>query len=218
MKALLAGVLLALSSAAVALADNPTVRITKEDQAKAEAALFKVADFGAGWKGGPKTPDKLTSPNCPGFDPKESDLTVTGHAEAQFTLPHYGIAVGQDTQVLQSADDVTSDFSRSITSKLPDCLAYQLKSGSKGQITNVAIHPLTLQSAGDHFASYRAVISININGRRSKFIRDFVFMGVGRFEFSIFVDGPMQDGTQLVPFEQALVRKLVHRTTGGNVA
>ena len=44
------------------------------------ASLLRLHDFGAGWTGGSETPSKLTAPSCPGFDPKESDLTVSGHA------------------------------------------------------------------------------------------------------------------------------------------
>ncbi len=80
---LFAGVLLALVCAAAALADNPTVRINAADQAKADASLLRLKDFGVGWAGGPKTPSKLTAPSCPGFNPKESDLVVSGHAEAR---------------------------------------------------------------------------------------------------------------------------------------
>src|SRR5438876_12443951 len=84
-RTLLAAALVALVCTAAAFADNPTVRIVKADQAKAEASLLRLHDFGVGWAGGSRTPSKLTAPKCPGFDPKESDLTVTGHAEARFT-------------------------------------------------------------------------------------------------------------------------------------
>ena len=44
-KSLLAGVVLALAFAAAAAADDPTVRIVRADQLKAEAALLKLKDL-----------------------------------------------------------------------------------------------------------------------------------------------------------------------------
>src|SRR5213079_1645723 len=117
-KSLLAGVVLALVGAAAAAADNPTVRISHADQLKAEAALLALKDFGVGWSGGRRTPSKLTAPKCPGFDPKESDLTVTGHAEARFAYARGSVVFDQDNQVLKSASAVRTDFARVIQPKL----------------------------------------------------------------------------------------------------
>jgi hypothetical protein len=210
-------VLLALACAGVARADNPTVRINGADQAKAVSSLVRLKDFGVGWTGGPKTPSKLTAPNCPGFNPKESDLVVTGHAEAQFAY-HGQVILNQDTQVLETSGAVKTDFSRTVQPKLPGCLAYQLKSSGKGQVTNAAVRTLALPRVGDVSAAYRAVITVRVNGKSGKFIRDFIFFGQGRLEYSLVVDGPMAEADQLAPFETAIARILVKRALTGNVA
>jgi len=217
-KPFLAGVLIALVCAAGAAADNPTVRIDQADPAKAVAALAHLTDFGAGWTGGQKPAGKLSAPNCPGFDPKESDLVVTGHAEAHFVYSRAGVTFDQDTQVLETPAAVKTDFSRTIRPELPGCLAYGIKHGSKEKVVSVAVHPLGLPANGDVSAAYRATIVFRVNGKLVKWISDSVFVGTGRIEYSLNVSGPAALGGQFVPFEQAMVQILMKRAPGGNVA
>jgi hypothetical protein len=215
-KSLLAGALLALVSAATAAADDPAVRITHADQARAEATLLQLRDFGVGWTGGKRAPSKLTAPKCPGFDPKESDLTVTGHAEARFTYARGSVVFSQDNQVLKSAKAVATDFSRVIRPQLPRCLAYQLKSSDK-QIVSAAVRRMSFPNLGDSTAAYRATIVVRVHGRKITFVRDFVFIGIGRLEYSLAVDGPQVLGRQLLAFEQAMAENLVKKA-GPSVA
>jgi hypothetical protein len=217
-KPLIVGVVVALACASAAYADNPTVRIAKADQAKAEQALLRLHDFGVGWTGGKRTPSKLSAPNCPGFDPKESDLVVTGHAEARFTYGRGGVIFDQDTQVLESSQAVATDFARTIQPKLSGCLARQLKASGKGTVVSVDVNPLTFPHVGSVSAAYRASITVRSHGRLGRIVSDFVFFGQGRFEFSLNVVAPAFEAGQLVPFEQAMVEKLVSRAATGNVA
>lgn len=221
-KAFVASVLLAFLCTGSALADNPTVRITKTDQARAVAALLRLHDFGVGWTGGPRTPSKLTSPDCPGFDPKESDLTVTGHAEARFSYSSGGVIFDQDTQVLESQQAVAQDFQRTVTPKLPGCLKYQLVSSGKGEVKSAQVSTLTFPHVGDVSAAYRATVVIESGGHDAKIVSDFIFFGFGRLEYSLNVVAPAAEADQLSAFEQAMVQILVHRANaaggGGNVA
>jgi hypothetical protein len=214
-----ASALLALACAGAALADNPTLRINAADKAKATASLLTLKDFGVGWTGGPKTPSKLTAPSCPGFNPKESDLVVTGHAEARFTYARGLVIFDQDSQVLESANAVKTDFARSVQPKLADCLAYELKSSSKGSVLSVSVRKLVLPPVGNISAAYRATMVIKTTtGRTAKWVSDFVFVGQGRFEFTINVVAPASESDQLGPFETAMAQILVKRAPTGNVA
>jgi hypothetical protein len=217
-KALLATALLTLVCAAPAFADNPTVRISKGDQAKAVAALLRLRDFGAGWAGGPQKPSKLTAPNCPGYDPKESDLTVTGHAQARFTYSPGGVIFEQDTQVLESQQAVATDFRRTVTSKLPGCLEYELKASGKGEVQTVQVNQLSFPHVGNVTAAYRAYVDVHTAGHQAKIVSDFIFFGVGRLEYTLNIVAPAIEGSQLSAFEQAMVQILVARAKGGNVA
>lgn len=218
-KALLIGVVLACLGATAALADNPTVRISKDDQARAVSALLKVTDFGAGWTGGQTATSKLTQPNCPGYDPKESDLIVTGHADARFSY-RGAVIFDQDTQVLANSQSVLTDFSRAIRPSLTSCLAYQLR-GPSQKVRSVTVKQLTFPKLGSVSAAYRATELLNVGGHWVPFVSDAVFIGVGRFEFSLHVLAPASLSNQLTAFEQGMVQTLVKRanaTGAGNVA
>jgi hypothetical protein len=215
-RSLLAGILVALVGAAAAAADSPTVRISKADQAKAEATLLQLKDFGVGWTGGKRTPSKLTAPKCPGFNPKESDLTVTGHAEARFTYARGSVVFDQDNQVLKSADAVTTDFARVIRPKLTDCLAYELKSSDKS-VVSASVRKLTFPRLGDVTAAYRGTVVLRIGGRKVTFVRDYIFIGIGRLEYSLAVDAPAVLSRQLLSFEKAMAENLIKKS-GASVA
>jgi hypothetical protein len=216
-KVLLAGMLLALVGAACAAADDPTVRISHADQMKAEAALLQLSDFGVGWTGGRRTPSKLTAPKCPGFDPKESDLTVTGHAEARFAYARGSVVFDQDNQVLESEKAVATDFARVIRPKLKDCLAYELKQSGKGQVVSVVVRELPFPKVGTSSAAYRGTMVVRVGGRKVTFVSDFIFIGQGRLEYSLNIVAPAVLGGELVSFEQSIAQKLVKKA-GANVA
>ncbi len=217
-RALLLGATLALACAGAARADAPTVRIRQADQSKATQALLRLSDFGAGWTGGATTPSKLTALRCPGFDPKESDLVVTGHAAAHFAWPKGGVTIDEDTQVLATAADVRTDFRRTIGPKLPGCLAWELKVGGQGRVRSVRVRRLAFARIGAVSAAYRAEITVAVNGRVGRFIRDFVFFGIGRLEYSLVLDAPTFQSAQLAPFEQDIAALLVRRSPAVNVA
>jgi hypothetical protein len=216
-KVFIAGILLALVGAATAAADDPTVRISHADQVKAESALLQLTDFGVGWTGGKRTPSKLTAPKCPGFDPKESDLTVTGHAEARFTYARGSVVFDQDNQVLKSEKAVATDFARVIRPKLKDCLAYELKQSGKGQVVSVVVRELPFPKVGTSSAAYRGTMVVRAGGRKVTFVSDFIFIGQGRLEYSLNIVAPAVLGSELVSFEQSIARMLVKKA-GANVA
>jgi hypothetical protein len=216
-KAFVAGVLLALVGAAGAAADNPTVRISHADQLKAESALLRLTDFGVGWTGGQRTPSKLTAPQCPGFDPKESDLTVTGHAEARFAYAKGSVVFDQDNQVLESEKAVATDFARVIRPKLKDCLAYELKQSGKGHVVSVSVRELPFPKIGTSSAAYRGTMVVRAGGRKVTFVSDFIFIGQGRLEYSLNIVAPGVLGHELLSFEQSIARMLVKKA-GANVA
>jgi hypothetical protein len=206
---LIAAALIGFTFTASALADSPTVRITSADQAKAVALLLHRADFGAGWQGGRSSTTALTAPNCPGFDPKESDLTVTGHADARYTFPPDAVEVDQDVQVLTDAAAVQTDFARSISSQLGQCLAYQLR-----QVPNVVdatVAQVHYPPTGQVSAAYRAVITSRAHGRVERWVTDYVLIGEGRIEYDLTVIAPFSAEDMLFRFEYQLAQLLVHR-------
>ena len=213
-KPLLAAALIGLVSTSTALAaivDAPTVRITPADQAKARAALLRTTDFGAGWGGGPIKTSQLSPPNCPGFDPKESDLVVTGHADARYRTT--GIELDQDVQVMKDAAAVQTDFARSISPKLAKCLAYQL--GKLKNVVGVHVERLPFPPTGDVSAAYRAEIDLQTPKGRGTLLSDYVFFGKGRVEYEFTVIAPVGARDQLAQFEHELAQGLLRRAASG---
>ena len=208
---LIATALIGLTFTASALADSPSVRITSADQAKAVALLLRRTDFGAGWTGGrvPTTP--VTAPNCPGFDPKASDLTVTGHADA--TYKFQGVEVDQDVEVLADAAMVEKDFKRSISPALGQCLAYQLE--RLPHVTSANVVRVHFPPIGQVSAVYRAYISVRKDGQAGTVLSDYVFFGEGRVEYEFTVSAPVSDSDQLMRFEFVLAKILLARAATG---
>lgn len=212
-KSLLAAALVALASAAAALADSPIVKIKSADQTTAVSALLRQADFGAGWTGGQTKATKLSSPSCPGFNPKESDLVVTGHAEAKFAFQQAGVQLNQDVQVLLSPASVQKDFARTVKPQLAGCLAYQLRQA--GNVVAVTVARIEFPPLGAVSAAYRATIVVRGTNGSDKFLSDYVFFGAGRLEYSFNVIAPVGSGDQLVRFESALAEILLRRAAAG---
>jgi hypothetical protein len=208
-KPLVASALLALLFAAAALADNPTIRIDADDQAWASGSLLRAGDFPPGWHGGETKPVKLNGTGCPNFDPKVSDLVITGHANASFANRRAGVQVSLDSQVLQSAADVRTDFTRTMQPALADCLAWQLKKGPN--ITSVKVERIDFPKLGTVSAAYRGVITVKTRTGTAKVISDFIFIGDGRLEYSLNVFAPAGLLPQLLFFEADMARIIVKR-------
>jgi len=208
-KSLVALALAFLFATPGALADNPTVHIVDADQSRAVSSLLQLKDFASGWQGGQTKTHTLSAPSCPGFDPKESDLVVSGHADAQFTYPRGSVTFNQDVQVLHSDGAVRTDFSRTITPKLPACLAYQLHKAK--DVVGVKVERLAFPSLGSVSAAFRATLTLKAGTRTVKVYDDFVFFGVGRVEYAINVLAPAALGKQLAPFESTMAALLVKR-------
>jgi len=118
--------------------------------------------------------------------------------------------------VLKSADAVTTDFARVITPKLTGCLAYELKSSDKS-VVSATVRKLAFPRLGDVTAAYRGTVVLRVGGRKVTFVRDYIFIGIGRLEYSLAVDAPAVLSRQLLAFEQAMAQNLVKKS-GANVA
>jgi hypothetical protein len=210
-KSLVAAALIGLTFTASALADGPAVKITSADQAKAVAALLHRTDFGAGWTGGPVKTTPIAPPNCPGFDPKESDFVVSGHADARYVSQVAGVELDQDVMVMDSAASVLADFKRSISPKLAGCLELQLE--KLPHVTSAHVLRVPFPPIGSVTAVYRAMINVRSGTKRGTLLSDYVFFGDGRTEYEFTVIAPPGVRDQLSRFELQLAQILLHRAS-----
>ncbi len=208
-KSLVAAAFFGLIITATALGDAPTVRFTNADQAKASAALLKHVDLGAGWDGGPIPASPLTPPNCPGFSPKESDLVVTGHADARYTFKEAGVELDQDVEVMSSDDAVMQDFARTISPQLANCIGFQLE--QTANVTGVSVARVPFPKTGAVSAAYRAMLEVRTPQGQGRLLSDYVFFGEGRVEYEFTVIAPVGARNQLERFEAGLARILLRR-------
>jgi len=215
-KYLVAASLCGLIITAHALGDAPTVRISSADQSRATSALLRRSDLGAGWLGGRVKTSPLTPPDCPGFSPKESDLVVTGHADARYTFRQLGVELDQDVQVMANASAVQTDFDRTISPQLARCLAYQLN--HLAGVSNVSVTRIPFPPTGTVSALYRAEITVKTSKGLGKLVSDYVFFGQGRMEFEFTVIAPADTGDQLARFEAGLAQILLRRAGGAQPA
>src|ERR1041384_4489843 len=118
-------VFLAAAGAAAAAGGREQIKLNAHHNALARAAVIKLSDLGTGWTGGLTKPDLTPPPTCPGYNPKQSDLVLTGAAQSHFT--HTGLDIQSEAQVLKTAQMVSLDWHRSIeTPGLVPCLRTHL--------------------------------------------------------------------------------------------
>ncbi|CAB4698343.1 MAG: hypothetical protein F2663_05840 [Actinobacteria bacterium] len=215
----LAALVVALVLTGSAAADAPRYVPSAADTVAARAALLRLTDFGLGWEGGETATEPLASASCPGFNPKASDLTVTGHVNAAFRNRQLGLDLAQDVQVMAAESLVRTDFARTIRPQLAACLAYELRH-AKGQpsIDTVTVKQLQFPGRGytgsltKHLrALYRAEVTFLVGHRHVRFISDYVFLGIGNTEFTLNLIVPAADRDQLIPFETAMAELLAKR-------
>ncbi|HWE82708.1 MAG TPA: hypothetical protein VG265_13745 [Gaiellaceae bacterium] len=209
-RAVLLLVLAALLAAAVAAADStdPRTKITKADQAHASASLLRFSDLGAAWSGAAEKPTSLKIPVCPGQQPNDSDLTLTGHAESYLELKTEGVQIDTDVEIFRNTGQVNALFKRMLTPLLASCLQYDLLKSVGGTAARVGkITKLALVSAGTHSSDYR--VSLTYSGH--PIVSDYLFVAQGRTQFFVNVVAPGPVASQLLALENRIAKTLAAR-------
>ena len=126
--------LAALLAAAVAVgaSGDPKRAITKAHQARAKAMLLTRRDLGAGWKASATSGGRGDDVDfrCPGYQPDESDLTLTGDATSpDFELATPGTVsfVSSIASVYATAPQAGASWARVIKPGLVRCFVHLLE-------------------------------------------------------------------------------------------
>ncbi|HEV3485869.1 MAG TPA: hypothetical protein VG106_10705 [Vicinamibacterales bacterium] len=201
----------ALAAVQAAFAELPVIRFVAADQAAAKASTLRLSDLGAGWKGGPQKPDFSDDTKCTGYYPKQSDLVVTGAAEAEFTSA--GAFVSSTAYVLQTPRMVQVDWQRTVVHpQVIRCLREVTAKQSGVKVASVArvpfpkVAPLT--------ARIRLVLDYTTPNGKVRMLMDAVFLGKGRSELMLMVGAPYGDRAAADAAEARLARLMVGRTRG----
>jgi len=211
--AVFAAVALGISSGAMASSsDKALVSFTASDLAAARAAVLHRADLGTvgGWTGGVKKPNLKATLSCPGYAPKQSDLVLTGAAEADYH--HSGLELQSAAQVMKTRSMVALDWRRTVTSpKAFPCVRSTLAKSLPAGERLVSFQKQPFPKLAQYTAAYRALIQISAGGQHALVVADIVLVGRSRTEISLSVEAPAAARSTLPAAEVRLARALLAR-------
>lgn len=201
--------------AGVALGDplDPKIHITSADQAAAAAVLVTSNDLGGGWNGGAIKPASMKMPRCPAQQPNFADLTLTGHAEANFNNGNGGWQIDTDVTVLKSAKQVTAQFARLMKPKLGICVKYDvLKStGADPNVHLGFVKRLSFPKLAPVALLYRTSILYQVGKQIVTIYDDTLMLGKGRTSVWMNFIAPSTDQGPLDLREQQIAKTLLAR-------
>jgi len=193
---LLVLVVLALPALALAAATDPTKQINPADQRKAASiVLLRPGVIVPGWKKVPvTTPDSAANPGCPGYNPDQSDLILTGEATTNFEGG--ATKVGLESNVFKTRSHAVASWTRLVKPALAPCLARTLKQGIEqagGTVAIVRQGPLSFPKLAPRTAAYRVVFNVSYTeaGKTTKvpFTLHLIALGNGRGDASVLAFG-----------------------------
>ena len=190
---------------------KPQIRFTAADQAAARAVVLRRTDLGSsGWEGGPRKPDLSSTVSCAGFHPKVSDLVVTGAAETDFRRS--GVELSSVVEVLKTRRMVRLDWRRSLLPRaVVPCLRKTLAAGLPAGAKVVSFGRAPFPRVGTRSARFRGVIRVDVFGRTTRLVADFVFLNRSRTEITLNAVGPAAAKDALADAEVRLARVMVRR-------
>lgn len=210
----------ALAASAVVLVSAPgvfagdgkqQVKLNKRDQAAARVAVLRRTDLGSsGWQGGSVKPDLSSTPNCSHFQPKVSDLVVTGAAETAFNRS--SLEFSSVAEVLETRRMVRLDWRRSVVPRAAvPCLRRTLANGLPAGARIVSFARVPFPHVGTRSARFRGVIRIDVLGRTTRLVTDIVITFRSRTEITLNAAGPASAARSISATEARLARALVSR-------
>jgi hypothetical protein len=177
----------AAGSALAAVTDREQHKFNAADQAAAKSAVLVRSDLGAtGWTGGAKKPDLSPPKTCPDWNPKQSDLVLTGAAETDWK--HAGLEIDSEAQVLQTAAMVKLDWQRTVVDPHAiSCLETQLRKSlaSSTSAKFVSFKRIAFPHVGTYSRAYLATVDVTSNGTTIPVVVEDVLIGSKRTEITI---------------------------------
>jgi hypothetical protein len=208
--ATVAGAALATAGGASADTGKQPVKLNPADQAAARAVVLKSADVGPGWKGGPTKPDLTPGPRCPNYQPKVSDLVITGVAASDFKQPAQELQ--SQSEVLQTKHMVDLDWARSVeTPTAAACFRTEFAKeiGTQGKLTS--FQKLAPPRIGDRAAGFRGIVAVTAQGQTVQLMIQLFAVTRGRTELTLSSVSPAAMQTVMWARDIVLLRKLAGR-------
>jgi hypothetical protein len=207
--AVLCALLFASAALADALAEKWQIKYTAADQAAARAAVLKRSDLGAaGWKGGAAKPDFSPS-TCTTYQPKVSDLIVTGAAASEWSYAG-ALTFHSETWVLKTTAMVKLDWQRTVAhpSFLP-CAKEEFGTQTAAKLASAK--RIALPGLAPLARRYRFIVDVTQQGETVRLLSDVILIGKGRTEISLLTTARYADRKPVEAAEVRLARALVAR-------
>ena len=186
---------LAVAGTAGAAATEPQLQIAQADQAWAESILLTPTDLGPGWQsvsegGEGQATDATASALCPGFNPNESDLVLTGGSSSGGYARGDNFVATSGSTVWQTAEHAQADWDRLVQPQLLSCMASAIAAGSTKKLKIVvrSKQQLPFASVAPRTAAYRIAFAFQMSRKIKGKVKktslpatfDLVLFGSGR--------------------------------------
>jgi hypothetical protein len=162
---LLLVVALVVPALALAAPGEPKEQFTAADQRKAASIVLKSRDFAAGWNRIPSTPEDDERLSCPGYNPDESDLILTGKATAEFQRSGGVPTLQSFSNVYRTKANAVASWTRSVKPALARCAAEIFKkqlasTGAKATILRQGA--IAFPKVAPRTAAFRVALRITV--------------------------------------------------------
>jgi hypothetical protein len=208
----LAVLLVAAGSALAAATDTEQHKFNAADQAAAKTAVVQKKDLSStGWTGGAKSPDLTPPKPCANWNPKQSDLVLTGAAETVWK--HAGLEIDSEAQVLQTTGMVKLDWQRTVTTPTAQtCLESQIKKELSGSATKfVSFKRVTFPKLGTYSRAYLTEFDATSNGQTVKIAIEDILIGTKRTEITLSTTTSAAAQPSIATADIGLAKALVAR-------
>jgi hypothetical protein len=146
------------------------------------------------------------------FQPKQSDLLVTGAAETLFKQP--GISVDSEAQVLQTAQMVTLDWQRTVLApQVLPCLRVGFAKETTAMTRFVSVKRIAFPRVAPYTYVLRALFDVksSATGPIVRVFSDVVLVGAGRTELTLTMTAPLFADKSVRAAEAKLAQVMVAR-------
>jgi hypothetical protein len=206
-RVIIAGAAAALVAVQAALAEAPKTQFTATDQAAARSVVLKASDLGAGWTGSVKKGTVSAPAPCAGYNPRQSDLVITGAAESQFSTE--GVFVTSTAQVYKTTRMIALDWKRTVVDVPMRCLAKAFTEDA-GELKVVSIKRMPFPKLATYTARFRIVADYK-GDSAARVLIDAVAVGRGRTGVSIGLIAPYSQRADADAAEVRLAKIVLSR-------
>lgn len=199
-------------------AGNTQSATTADDQALAQRANLRLADFPPEWKASPVDPAATAASeasdrafaDCMGRPPPEQ--VRTARADSQDFSAEETRRASSNVEVVRTVDIARDDFAAQRTDKALECRKAQIDAEFRRQVPDAVpttmIERLDLPQFGDQSLAFRVVAIGQVQGQEVRTYIDLAFVQKGRAEMS----GGFINRT--TPFPSDLEKTLLQRMVG----